>query len=79
MGERIDEMRCTKTIGDERFYDFECPACGENGHIGLNIKDQGQFPCPDQCGASFLEYQSEDGWRIRCVVQPVFQETPSRD
>lgn len=65
-------MAAVGIVDGARRYAFECPSCGESGYLGLDPKDVGQFGCPAECGASFIEYQDGDTWKIRCVVQPVF-------
>lgn len=67
-------MKCLKETAEGREYKFECPSCGEAGMMTLDPKDSGTFGCPAECGARFIEYQSERGWAIRCVVQPVFED-----
>ena len=67
------EMISHAVIGGFRRYAFECPACGEKGNIGLDPKERGQFACPAECGASFIEYQDGTSCKIRCVVLPVFR------
>lgn len=53
-------------------HEFMCPSCGENGLITFaDIMDR--FNCPAECGASFLHYHDGADWKIRCVVQPVFE------
>ncbi len=70
------EMLCHKETKTGRHYLFICPSCGEQGEIELDPKDTGQFGCPAECGASFIEYPGLKGWTIRCVVQPVFEDEP---
>lgn len=68
------EMICLEECGGQRNYHFVCPACGEEGELGLKANERGTFGCPAECGATFVEYKGLAGWAIRCVVQPVFVE-----
>jgi hypothetical protein len=68
---------CEKTEGGERHYTFLCPSCGETGHMALAVGDTGQFTCPAECGACFIEYEGTTGWQIRCVVRPYFAQSES--
>ena len=79
------EMLSFETRGKARYYNFHCPACDAAGELGLADDESGQFCCPEECGACFIEYKSDKGWAIRCVVQPVYsddmdeQSAPEKD
>lgn len=71
-----EEMLCREDHRDERVYDFHCPACDDEGELTLDANEEGQLGCPAGCGASFIEYKSDKGWVLRCVVRPFFATTP---
>lgn len=72
-------MLCYETAGNERKYHFRCPACEEEGELGLDANETGTFGCPADCGATFVEYKSDKGWALRCVVRPFFAYGPNDD
>lgn len=54
-------------------FNFHCPSCEAEGKLTIDLAEQGQIPCPEGCGASFIAYEGKAGWALKCVVQPVFK------
>ena len=54
-------------------FDFKC-SCGEEGVLSLDAGDRRPFACPAGCGAVWIEWFYRGKWRLKCVVQPVYDQ-----
>lgn len=59
--------------GDGVRYSFCCPGCGSSGLLTIPIDEHGQVGCPEECGATFIQWKQPSGkYALTCVVQPFF-------
>ena len=66
-------------IADQVRYAFRCPACGSSGWLRIPTNERGQVGCPEECGASFIQWKQPSGrYALTCVVQPCFANKPER-
>jgi hypothetical protein len=58
-------------------YFFCCPGCGSQGLLTISIHEHAQVGCPEECGASFIQWKKPDGnYALTCVVQPFSTRRP---
>lgn len=54
-------------------FDFTCEGCGSEGEWAIPLSDLGPHGCPEGCGATYILWkQPDDGWRLTCVVCPIY-------
>lgn len=68
-----------KSIEDNKAkYYFICEGCGCEGHLGIPLDQRGPFACPEDCGATYIQWQIEGNYKLTCVVCPVFKDDAPR-
>ncbi len=70
----MDDIAWTDKRDHCYWYTIKCP-CGAEGEIGLPIDFRGTFGCPDEesgCMATYIQWPSPEGMRVKCVVEPVY-------
>jgi hypothetical protein len=55
-------------------FEFFCVACEAEGEIEIRTNDRQPFPCPEGCGAVYIQWYADKIPALRCVVWPVFEE-----
>lgn len=73
----MDDIAWTDKRDDQYWYTVKCP-CGAEGDIGLPIAYRGRLGCPDEesgCRATFIQWESANGIRLKCVIEPVLIES----
>jgi hypothetical protein len=63
-------------VDDRVMYDFVCEGCGAEGRLGVPIDQHKKpFGCPEDCGATYIQWKHEGQFRLTCVVCPIFENT----
>ncbi len=77
----MDDIPWTDKRDHKYWYTIKCP-CGAEGEIGLPIAFRGTFGCPDDesgCMATYIQWDSPEGIRVKCVVEPVYAGADTRE
>ena len=73
----MNDIPWTDKRDHKYWYTIKCP-CGAEGEIGLPIAFRGTFGCPDDeggCMATYIQWDSPEGIRVKCVVEPCYEST----
>jgi hypothetical protein len=62
------------------WYNFKCEGCGSEGELGVPVGMSGsQFRCPDECGASYIQWDRLGTPDLMCVVRPIFEDEARKE
>jgi len=73
----MDDIAWIDKRDHKYWYTVVCP-CGAEGEIGLPIDYRGTIGCPDEesgCAATWIQWDSPEGIRLKCVIEPIFEES----
>lgn len=71
----MERSKFTGESATEIFFDYvcDCEDYDAEGEIAL-LKAEGMKPfgCPEGCGATYVPWQYQGRWQLKCVVLPQY-------